>query len=124
MAKPLIVMILLATALGCRQERRRPEGPRPVGVETSDVGSIHRIGADTLSDSARITHLFPEPDGASVAFTFVDSARHVTSGLGLLIPGRDTAQLVRADSVTAVWWSAPRRLAFQSGSGSGIHSPT
>ncbi|MFL5575558.1 MAG: hypothetical protein ACJ79S_06285 [Gemmatimonadaceae bacterium] len=81
---------------------------------------------DTLSPSARIITVVPERgDGASaVVFTFADSARRISSGLGVHM--RDdsvsAARLIWPDSVSAVWWSGPRALAFTTRAGRGVYA--
>ncbi|MGQ0712612.1 MAG: hypothetical protein ACT4PJ_02650 [Gemmatimonadaceae bacterium] len=82
---------------------------------------VSSIGADTLSDSARIIRLAPEPDGQSVAFTFADPAKGITRGLGIgQASSSQASQLAWPDSVTAFWWSAPHELSFIAGTGQGV----
>lgn len=92
-------------------------------AEHDSIASIRTIGADTLSDSARVLRLIPEPDGRSMAVLFADPARGVSAGLALLEPERQRTLLVWPDSVGAVWWSGEHRLAFESRTGTaGVHA--
>lgn len=85
------------------------------------IATISFIGADTLSDSARIYRLEPEPDGGSIAFLFADPVKGITAGLGILqVSGNQAAQIGWPDSVLAVWWSKPHQLSFTAGTGQGI----
>jgi hypothetical protein len=86
------------------------------------IATITVIGADTLSDSARIYQLEPEPDGGSIAFLFTDPAKGVTQGLGVVqTSGSQQAQLGWPDSVVSVWWNGPHQLSFTAGTGRGVH---
>jgi len=76
------------------------------------------MGADSLSDSASIHFLQPEPDGGSIAFLFADPSKGVTNGLGLIqTTAGQLAQLVWPDSVATLWWSGPHELSFIAGTG-------
>ncbi|HEU4564164.1 MAG TPA: hypothetical protein VFS05_05935 [Gemmatimonadaceae bacterium] len=125
-ARPLLAPALLALlapiAAGCREEPRPTQTAGAITVTTSELGAVHRVGADTLGDSARITRLVPEPDGDAVVFTVADPARGITAALAILArEGNGAAQLVWPDSVTRFWWSGPHRLAFEAASGQGVH---
>jgi hypothetical protein len=90
-------------------------------VEVSPIARITFIGADTLSDSARIHQLEPEPDGGSVAFLFADPAKGITQGLAIVqASGDQRAQVGWPDSVLSVWWSNPHQLSFTAGTGQGV----
>jgi len=90
-------------------------------VLTSSLAVIATVGLDTVSDSASIHRLQPEPDGGSVAFTFADPAKGITGGLGLVnLSGTAAAHLVWPDSVTSFWWSGPHQLSFTAGTGHGV----
>ena len=90
-------------------------------VMTNSLAVISTVGMDTVSDSASIHRLQPEPDGGSVAFTFADPTKGITSGLGLVnLSGTAAAQLVWPDSVTSFWWSGPHQLSFTAGTGQGV----
>jgi len=62
------------------------------------------IGAESLSANARITAVFPEPDGDAVAFLFTEPARGVSSGLAIAQRRRPAPELLWPDSVTGVGW--------------------
>jgi hypothetical protein len=90
-------------------------------VTVAPVATVAFIGADTLSDSARIHHLQPEPDGGSIAFLFADPAKGITRGLGIVqTSGTQLAQVGWPDSVLSVWWSNPHQLSFTAGTGHGV----
>lgn len=90
-------------------------------AQAQPVATITLIGIDTLSDSARIYRLEPEPDGGSIAFLFTDPAKGVTQGLGIVqTSGSNQAQLGWPDSVASVWWSNPHQLSFTAGTGRGV----
>ena len=90
-------------------------------VMTGSLAVITVVGMDTLTDSASIHRLQPEPDGGSVAFTFADPAKGITSGLGLVnLSGTAAAHLAWPDSVTSFWWSGPHQLSFTAGTGHGV----
>jgi hypothetical protein len=118
--------VLLAGALlgacsrddAARSERR----DATLSITASQRADIRVIGQDTLSDSARIVRLVPEPDGDAVAIIFADPSRPVTAGLALIDRARPTAQLLWPDSVTNVWWSAPHRVAFSTRTGKGVRA--
>lgn len=88
---------------------------------TNSLAVITVVGMDTLSDSASIHRVQPEPDGGSVAFVFADPAKGITSGLGLVnLSGAPTAHLAWPDSVTSFWWSGAHQLSFTAGTGHGV----
>ena len=92
-------------------------------ILTERRGNLQIVGADTLSESARVLALFPEPDGAAIAFTFADSASKVSSALGLLDSGKESAQLIWPDSVTHVVWPGAHRLSWTASSThGGVHA--
>lgn len=78
------------------------------------------IGRDTLSEAARVLTLLPEADGDAIVFTFSDSARGVSSGLGIVDRRLGTPQLLWPDSVSRAWWIAPHSLAFATHTGTGV----
>jgi hypothetical protein len=122
MRKALLVLAAAITA-GCSAGRddARPPLASALAIATSSIATVTVIGADTLSDSARIYYLQPEPDGGSVAFLFADPAKGVTRGLGIVqTSGGQPPQLVWPDSVTVVWWSRPHQLTFAAGTGQGV----
>lgn len=90
-------------------------------VVVEPFATVSLIGADTLSDSARILELYPEPDGGSVTFRFTDPVKHISSGLGIVqASGTRQAQLVWPDSVVSAWWGGPHELGFIAGTGTGV----
>ena len=101
-----------------RTERRSGS----LAVTTGQRADIRVISPDTLSDSARIVRLIPEPDGDGVAILFADRERQVSAGLALIDHAHPTAQLLWPDSVTAVWWSAPHSIAFSTRTGKGVRA--
>ena len=85
--------------------------------------TVGAIGVDTVSDSASISHIKPEPDGESVAFIFADPAKGATRALGIVqASGPKTSHLVWPDSVMSVWWSGPHELRFTAGTGQGVYA--
>ena len=100
--RPFSAALLLAAACSQGAERRAP-APDAVAIEvaTGERGSVHVVGADTLSDSLAITRVIPEPDGDAVAFAFADATRRVAAGLALIDP-QSGVRLVWAESVGAV----------------------
>lgn len=85
------------------------------------TATVTRLGADSLSDSARIVRIEPEPDGESIAFMFADPAKGITGGLGIVqTSGTQASQLAWPDSVTSLWWSGPHELSFTAGTGQGV----
>jgi hypothetical protein len=123
MRMPALRATALAIAIGCigkeGDTNRRATSiftatPEPVAIVTA-------VGADTLSDSAQIHQLKPEPDGQSIAFLFTDPAKGVSRGLGLVqTKGNQPAQLVWPDSVLSLWWGSPHQLSFTAGTGQGV----
>lgn len=86
-------------------------------VTTGERGSMRIIGTDTLSDSAHIIAVAPEPDGDAIAFTFADAARGMSAGLGILERRRQLPQVLWPDSVGGAWWSGPHELTFVAATG-------
>jgi hypothetical protein len=113
--------VVSATCIDNRGDAKAPTSPAFI-VTVAPIATITFIGADTLSDSARIYQLEPEPDGGSIAFLFADPAKGITRGLGIVqASGSQLAQLGWPDSVVAVWWSNPHQLSFTAGTGRGVH---
>lgn len=117
--RPIFPLLAAAagTLLGCeRGDRPRTADGRPVaalaGVSTLPRATLAAFSTETLSDSARVTLLLPEPDEASVAYLFADPARGVVGGLGLLDVASGRASLVWPDSVSRMTWSSPHELSF------------
>ena len=123
MQKTLSLLVSCAISANCTSNRDDVKSPTAAAftVLASPVATITVIGADTLSDSARIHHLEPEPDGGSIAFLFADPAKGVTRGLGISqAAGSQIPQLAWPDSVISVWWSGPHQLSFTAGTGQGV----
>jgi hypothetical protein len=119
----LAVSALYIVSATCIDNRGDPKAlPSPAfTVTVAPVATITFIGADTLSDSARVYQLEPEPDGGSIAFLFADPAKGITRGLGIVqASGNQPAQLGWPDSVVSVWWSNPHQLSFTAGTGRGV----
>lgn len=123
MRKARYIFAVLVTGLGCDRGRSDTESRTvaEMSATLNPVAVIQVVGIDTLSDSAWIHRLQPEPDGGSVAFLFADPAKGIVGGLGLIeASGAQAAQLAWPDSVTAFWWSGAHQLSFTSGTGQGV----
>jgi len=123
MRKAHYIFGVLFMGLGCASDRNDAESTTvsSLSASLSPVAVIQVVGIDTLSDSASIHRLQPEPDGGSVAFLFADPVKGIVGGLGLIeASGVQTAQLAWPDSVTAFWWSGAHQLSFTSGTGQGV----
>ncbi|MBC7790845.1 MAG: hypothetical protein H7Z74_12925, partial [Anaerolineae bacterium] len=117
MTRHLLAACFLLPAIACERVDDRPADSARASraaltITTERRGNLQIVGADTLSESARVLALFPEPDGAAIAFTFADSAGNVSSALGLLDSGKESAQLIWPDSVTNVTWPGPHTLSW------------
>lgn len=113
----------LLIAVACAPEEREvPQREITFTAAVEPIATVTSIGLDTLSDSARIHALAPEPDGSSIAFLFADPAKGVSRGLGVVQIGGASAtpQLAWPDSVSRVWWSGPHQLSFTAGTGQGV----
>jgi hypothetical protein len=124
MQRPLLSLSVSILLLGCinNQEDTKSQSASSFSAVTSPIATINVVGIDTLSDSASIHRLQPEPDGSSVAFLFADPAKGIISGLGLIqTAGTAEAQLAWPDSVISFWWSGPHQLSFTAGTGQGVH---
>ena len=117
---PGVVIAALLAVAACR------EGDEKIGtdppstsffVERDSLATIRYMGQDSLSDSAYVVRLVPEPDGRSLAVVFADPALGISTGLALLETALRRVRLVWPDSVGAVWWVDDHHLAFQSRSG-------
>ena len=118
-----ILGMLIITGPGCATDRKDVQSTTisALTASLSPVAVIQVVGVDTLSDSASIHRVQPEPDGGSVAFVFADPAKGIVGGLGLIeTSGAQTAQLAWPDSVTTFWWSGAHQLSFSSGTGQGV----
>jgi hypothetical protein len=116
----LLVVIAIAACVGSGDRAGSPVA-KGFSASATPLMTLRVVGADTLSDSASIQRLEPEPDGGSVAFLFADPAKGITRGLGLIeSTGRQATQLVWPDSVATFWWSSPHELSFTAGTGQGV----
>lgn len=114
---------ITAMVAGCISEQENSKSPvaSRLATATSSLTAITVVGVDTLSDSAWIHRVQPEPDGGSVAFLFADPAKGITRGLGLVeSSGLTGAQLAWPDSVGSFWWSGAHQLSFTAGTGQGV----
>ena len=114
------ISTLLLVALACtRNDERAPVPAGPFAVEVAPRANAQVVGADTLSEAARLVELHPEADGDAVMFIFSDSVRGVRAGLALSDRRGARTQLLWPDSVTAAWWPRPHDVAFTTGTGAG-----
>ena len=123
MRKELRFLCVSAVLTGCMSSGDDIDSARASGLvaTTSPLATVSVVGIDTLSDSASIQRLQPEPDGGSVAFLFADPGKGVSRGLGLVeTSGTSGPQLVWPDSVNSFWWSGTHQLSFTSGTGEGV----
>ena len=123
MRKVLGLAVITTTIGGCvggQGDAERPRSSR-FSVTASPIATITFVGSDTLSDSARVYRLEPEPDGGSVAFFFADPTKGITQGLGIIqTSGPQLPQVVWPDSVVSAWWSSAHQLSFLAGTGRGV----
>jgi len=128
MTRPVFAILLLLLFMACQRSDNEPASQASssgaaLSITTERRGNLQIVGADTLSESARILALFPEPDGAAIAFTFADSASNVSSALGLLDSGKESAQLIWPDSVANVDWPGSHKLSWTASSTrGGVHA--
>ena len=114
---------LLFIGVACQDAPRdRSSAPPTVALtaHATQRAAFEIVGADTLSDSSRITRLLPEPDGDGVIVQFADPARNVSAGLAIIDRKTAHPQLLWPDSVTAMWWTGSHMLAFTTTTGQGI----
>jgi hypothetical protein len=118
-----IAIAAASAALGCISDESSSERRRAsrFAAVAEPIATVTAVGPDTLSDSARILQLDPEPDGRSIAFVFADPAKGVSRALALVQTAAPQAvQLVWPDSVLSVWWAGPHQLGFTAGTGKGV----
>ncbi len=123
MYRALLLASISGILSGCVGQDRdaRTAVASQLATVTSPLAMIGVVGIDTLSDSAWIHRLQPEPDGGSVAFLFADPAKGISRGLGVVeSTGTAGAQLAWPDSINAFWWSGPHQLSFTAGTGQGV----
>src|SRR3989337_1969 len=119
----LLAGLALATAACAGDDdavRQPASADATYAISSERRAELGAIGGDTLSEAARFLPLPPEADGDAIVFTFADSARGVTSGLGIIDRRLSSAQLLWPDSVTRAWWIGPHSLAFATRTGSGV----
>src|SRR5919108_1575573 len=119
---PLVIAAVCMT-LGCVGDGSNPERRRSARLTAvaEPIATITVMGADTLSDSARIYQLEPEPDGRSIAFLFADPEKGLSRALAVVqTTGSHSVHLVWPDSVVSVWWASPHQLSFTAGTGQGV----
>ena len=115
-----LILILAA----CTREQEQPQIATPAAaaslrVHTTQRSTFRVVGADTLSDSARVLQIHPEQDADALVIVFADPARRVSAGLAIVDRQMAAPQLVWPDSVTGVWWIGPHMLAFRTTTGTG-----
>ena len=96
-------------------------GGSALAVTTTQRTVLRAVARDTLSDSARIVRVVPEPDGDAVAVVFADPERRIRAGLGIAQRDSTPAQLLWPDSVTTVWWSGTHAISFSTETGRGAY---
>ena len=114
---------LLLAIVACTDSPRegaRQIAPTVVTVHATQRASFGIVGADTLSDSARILRILPEQDGEAMVVLFADPARRISAGLAINDRRMEHPQLLWPDSVTTVWWTGSHRLAFTTTTGKGV----
>jgi hypothetical protein len=120
-ASLLACTVLSLAVTGCFDQTPEPAADTgsavTLRVRTAERVVVREVGADTLSDSARIRRLLPEEDGEAIAIIFDDAGRGVHSALAVSDRGRGALHLLWPDSVTAVWWPGLHRLAFSTTTG-------
>lgn len=115
------VMLAVTACTGDDDAGQQAErGRTSYSLKAERRAELGAIGRDTLSETARVLSLLPEADGDAIVFTFSDSARGVTSGLGIVDRRLGTPQLLWPDSVSRAWWIAPHSLAFATHTGTGV----
>ena len=123
MRREFLFLCISTLLIGClgNSEDAEPSVASGLATTTSPLVTISIVGIDTLSDSAWIHRLQPEPDGGSVAFLFADPMKGVSRGLGLVeTSGTPGPHLVWPDSVNSFWWSGAHQLSFNAGTGQGV----
>jgi hypothetical protein len=123
MRRALLLASISSLLTGCvgQGEDTKPAVASRLTTTTTPLAIIGVVGIDTLSDSAWIHRIQPEPDGGSVAFLFADPVKGISRGLGLVeSSGTLGAQLAWPDSVNTFWWSGTHQLSFTAGTGQGV----
>ena len=123
--RAILPLIALLSLFGCSASREETSAASisTFSAVAEPLATVSTVGVDTVSDSAWISHIKPEPDGESVAFIFADPAKGTTRALGITqASGPHAAYLVWPDSVMSVWWSGPHELRFTAGTGQGVYA--
>jgi hypothetical protein len=118
-----LMFVLLAASSACTDTPRtgaRSASTTVVSAHTTQRASFQIIGADTLSDSARILRILPEQDGEAMVALFADPGRRISAGLAINDRRMENPQLLWPDSVTSVWWTGAHTLAFTTTTGQGV----
>ncbi len=114
---------LLATSVACNDAPEQGTRSASKSVLTANATqrvSFHVVGSDTLSDSARILRILPEPDGDAIIALFADPGRRISAGLAVNDRRMSNPQLLWPDSVSGVWWTGSHTLAFTTSTGDGV----
>lgn len=120
--RPSLLALLVAT-VACNEaprEEARQASTTVLTAHATQRASFLIVGADTLSDSARIVRILPEQDGDAMVALFTDPARRVSTGLAITDRRMANPQLLWPDSVTSVWWMGSHTLAFTTSTGRGV----
>ena len=117
----LVVCLVAINACRDTQDDATPDVPATaLTAHATQRAAFEIVGADTLSDSARIIRVLPESDGDGIIATFADPARRVSAGLAIVDRRMEHPQLLWPDSVTSAWWTGPHTVAFTTTTGDGI----
>lgn len=117
----LLALALITSACTGDQREQSDSSAADVSLRavTTQRTAFQIVGSDTLSDSARVLGIHPEPDGDALLVLFTDPGRRVSSGLAIVDRKMAAPQLLWPDSVSAVWWTGPHTLAFTTTTGTG-----
>lgn len=119
----LAALISIATGCNTGGEATGERSISTFSAVAEPLVTVSTVGVETVSDSASISDILPEPDGQSVAFIFADPAKGAARALGIVqISETRTSHLVWPDSVMSVWWSGPHELQFTAGTGQGVYA--
>src|SRR5688500_19873301 len=99
----LWALVSSISVTACTDTPESGSPPMPATVLTSHATQrtpFQIVGADTLSDSARVVRVIPEPDGDGVIVMFTDPARRISSGLAIVDRRMANPQLLWPDSAS------------------------